>query len=103
LLDIVVRPSYAGGVFEVLKAFRNANEQNPVSANRLSNYLSRIDYLYPYHQAIGFYLTAAGNYKESQIRIFKNIPQLFDFYLAYDMQNMEYSKEWRIYYPKGMI
>jgi len=103
LLDIVVRPSYAGGVFEVLKAFRNANEQNSVSANRLSNYLSRIDYLYPYHQAIGFYLTAAGNYKESQIRIFKNIPQLFDFYLAYDMQNMEYSKEWRIYYPKGMI
>jgi len=103
LLDVVVRPSYAGGVFEVLKAFRNANEQNSVSANRLSNYLSRIDYLYPYHQAIGFYLTAAGNYKESQIRIFKNIPQLFDFYLAYDMQNMEYSKEWRIYYPKGMI
>jgi len=103
LIDIAVRPSYAGGVFEVLKAYRQAKENYKVSVNRMSNYLTRMDFLYPYHQAIGFYLTAAGNYGDTQIGIFKNKPQQFDFYLTYEMEDPDYSAEWRIYYPKGMI
>lgn len=103
LIDIAVRPSYSGGVFEVLKAFRQAKEMYPVSVNKLSGYLSRMNFIYPYHQAIGFYLEAAGNYKQSQINILKNKPRTYDFYLAYQMKEKEYSKEWNLYYPKGMI
>ena len=103
LIDIVVRPSYAGGVFEVLKAFRLAKEKYNVSVNKLSGYLTRLNFIYPYHQAIGFYLEAAGNYKPSQIELFKNKPKDYDFYLAYEMTEMVYSPDWKLYYPKGMI
>lgn len=103
LIDIAVRPSYAGGVFEVLKAFRLAKEKYPVSVNKMSGYLSRMNFIYPYHQAIGFYLEAAGNYKPSLIEIFKNKPRDYDFYLTYEMTDPAYSEEWNLYYPKGMI
>lgn len=103
LIDIAVRPAYSGGVHEVLKAFRQAKEQGNVSINKLSGYLSRMNFIYPYHQAIGFYLEAAGNYKASQIDIFRNKVKDFDFYLAYEMQDMAYSKQWKLYYPKGLI
>ena len=103
LIDIAVRPAYSGGVFEVLKAFKLAKEQGNVSVNKLSGYLSRMNFIYPYHQAIGFYLEAAGNYKSSQIDIFRNKTKEFDFYLAYEMQDMAYSKQWKLYYPKGLI
>lgn len=103
LIDIAVRPSYAGGVFEVLKAFRQAKEKYNVSVNKLSGYLNRMNFIYPYHQSIGFYLDAAGNYKSSQIELFKNKPREYDFYLAYEMDDMAYSEKWNLYYPKGMI
>jgi len=103
LIDIAVRPSYSGGIFEVLKAYRQAKEMYPVSVNKLSGYLNRMNFIYPYHQAIGFYLEAAGNYKQSQINILRSKPRNYDFYLTYEMQEKEYSKDWNIYYPKGMI
>jgi len=103
LIDIAVRPAYSGGVLEVLKAFRLAKEQGNVSVNKLSGYLNRMNFIYPYHQAIGFYLEAAGNYSFSQIDIFRNKPKDFNFYLAYEMQDMAYSEQWKLYYPKGLI
>lgn len=102
LIDIVVRPAYSGGVSEVLKAFRNANGLHKISVNKLSSYLNKINFIYPYHQVIGFYLEAAG-YKKSQVDIFAGRNKEFDFYLAYDMRDMDYSQKWRIYYPKGLI
>jgi len=99
IIDITVRPFYAGGVFEVLKAYRLA--KGKVSINKLSAMLKTINYIYPYHQAIGFYLERAGGYKDSVIRIFKKIDIKYDFYLTYQMREMSYSKEWRLYYPKG--
>lgn len=102
LIDIVVRPSYSGGVSEVLKAFRNANELHKVAVNRLSGYLNKMSFIYPYHQAIGFYLEVAG-FKKSQVDLFASREKLYDFYLAYDMRDMDYSEKWRIWYPKGLI
>lgn len=103
LIDIAVRPAYSGGVHEVLKAFRLAKEQGNVSVNKLSGYLNRMNFIYPYHQAIGFYLETAGNYKPSQVDIFRNKPKEFDFYLTYEMQDIAYSEQWKLYYPKGLI
>ena len=99
LIDITVRPNYSGGVFEVLDAFRLARER--ISVNRLSAFLKKLDFIYPYDQALGFYLDRAGGYKQSQIALFRKRKFEFDFYLCHGMKDMAYSKEWRLFYPKG--
>lgn len=100
LIDLAVRPFYSGGVFEVLKAYRLAKEK--VSVNTLAAFLKKMNYVYPYHQAIGFYLEKSGAYRDSQIKIFQNLEMKFDFYLTYQMKERSYSKKWRLYYPKGL-
>jgi hypothetical protein len=100
LIDITVRPFYSGGVFEVLKAFRLA--QGKVSINKLTAMLQKLNYLYPYHQAIGFYLEKSGAYKESLINLFRKFEINYDFYLTYGMKDMDYSKRWRLFFPKGL-
>ena len=100
LIDATVRPSYSGGVFEVLNAYRRAKDS--VSINKLVAMLKELEYIYPYHQAIGFYLERSDVYTESQIRLLKRFDIKYDFYLAHKMQEVEYSKDWRIYYPKGL-
>ena len=100
LIDITVRPSYSGGVFEVLGAYRRV--KGAVSVNKLTAMLKKLEYLYPYHQSIGFYLEKAGVYTESQIKLLKQFDVRYDFYLAHQMKETEYSTEWRVYYPKGL-
>lgn len=100
LIDAVVRPGYSGGVNEVLKAFINAGTQK-VSVNKILMYLNKIDYIYPYHQAIGFYMEKAGVYKQSQIDLLKALEQPIKFYLTYGMKEMDFSTQWNIYFPKG--
>lgn len=99
LIDIAVRPEYSGGVYEVLNAYRQASGR--VSVNRLVATLKKINYVYPYHQVIGFYLDTSGVYKKSQIELLKSLPMQNDFYLAHKMEETEYSEDWRLYYPKG--
>jgi len=99
LIDITVRPIYSGGIFEVLNAYRLA--RNKVSVNKLSAILQKLNYIYPYHQAVGFYLDRAGNYKDSSISLFRKLEMKYDFYLTHQMKEMSYSKEWRLFYPKG--
>lgn len=98
LIDIVTRPVYAGGVFEVLKAFELAKDQ--VSVNALTAMLTKIQHTYPYHQAIGFYMDRAG-YKSRSLDLMRKIPMEFDFYLANAMGENEYVKEWKLFIPKG--
>jgi len=98
LIDIVVRPGYAGDVFEVLKAYTLAKEH--ISVNKLVATLKKLDYIYPYHQAIGFYLERAG-YKKSLIELTQNFEIKYNFYLTHRMRDMDYSPKWRLYFPKG--
>jgi predicted transcriptional regulator of viral defense system len=100
LIDIAVRPVYSGGIFEVLKAYKLAHKK--VSINRLSAMLKKLNYIYPYHQAIGFYLDKAKVYKETQISLMQEFEMKHDFYLTHQMKNMDYSKKWRLYFPKGL-
>ena len=99
LIDISVRPIYAGGVFEVLNAFRLA--LGKISVNRLTAKLKKINYIYPYHQVIGFYLERAG-YPESSLQLLKKFKIQYDFYLTHQMKRTDYSDRWRLYFPKGM-
>ena len=99
LLDIVVRPSYSGGIHEVLNAYRKASEK--VSINKLSAMLQKLNYIYPYHQAIGFYLQRAGTYRKAQVQLLKKFDFKFDFYTTHQIKETEYSKEWRLYTRRG--
>ena len=97
LIDIVVRPNYSGGISEVLKAYEKAADK--VSVNRISAYLSHMKFIYPYAQAIGFYMEQSGAYTDKQISLLHKEFSL-DFYLTYSMKDVEYSKKWKVYYPK---
>ncbi len=99
LIDIAVRPVYSGGIYEVLSAFKKAAEK--VSVNKLSAMLQKLNFVYPHHQVIGFYLTKSGVYRETQINLLKKCEFKFKFYLNHDMRDVEFSKEWGLYYPKG--
>jgi predicted transcriptional regulator of viral defense system len=98
LIDIAVRPAYAGGVYQVLEAYRRA--QPKVSAAILLATLKKLNYAYPYHQAIGFYMQRAG-YALQQYERLRELGLSYDFYLAHDLRDLAYDPEWRLHYPKG--
>jgi predicted transcriptional regulator of viral defense system len=99
LIDIVVRPSYGGGIFQVLDAYRAAKDR--VSTNRLIATLKKLDYVYPYHQAVGFIMERAG-YGETRCALLRQLGLEHNFYLAHGIEQPEYSSEWRLFYPKGI-
>jgi len=100
LIDITVRPNYSGGAFMVLEAYQKALAQD-ISINKLNALLDTLSFIYPYQQAIGFYLEKAG-FKGKQLEVLRAKISEFDFYLDYQMINPVYSKEWKLYYPKEM-
>ena len=65
------------------------------------SYLFKLKHVYPYHQAIGFYLEKA-EYKANQIALVEKIEMKNDFYLDYQMKNSDYSSRWKLFYPKGL-
>lgn len=97
LIDITVRPSYSGGINEVLNAYIAAKDK--VSTNKLIATLKKMDYIYPYHQAIGFYMEKAG-YNERALTLLEKIPMKNDFYLNYQIKDKAYSTRWRLFFPK---
>jgi hypothetical protein len=99
LIDIAVRPGYAGDVPAVLKAFRLA--KNQISANKLMALLGNLDYTYPYHQSVGFYLNRAG-YPEADQLLARREPIEFDFYLSHSLKDPAFDPEWRMFFPKNL-
>jgi|JI10StandDraft_1071094.scaffolds.fasta_scaffold47852_3 predicted transcriptional regulator of viral defense system len=99
LIDLLVRPSYGGGVHEVLVAFRLAKGR--VSISELVACLRALDYVYPYHQSLGFYLERAG-YDERHVARIREMPREFDFYLAYGMTDPVLDETWRVYHPRTL-
>ena len=77
LIDATVRPGYAGGVASVLEAYRRAREELTVS--RLIDTLRKLEYVYPYHQAIGFYMERAG-FPAKQLAPLKTLGTNWDFW-----------------------
>lgn len=98
LIDMTVRPAYSSGVYQILEAFERAKERIRIPV--LVATLKKLNYAYPYHQAIGFYLQRAG-YSEQQWQQLRYEEFLFDFYLAHDIREQEYDSFWKIFYPKG--
>lgn len=100
LIDIVVRPAYAGGSSTVLTAYEKA--AGIVSVNKMTAMLGKLNYTYPYHQAIGFYLEKSRAYSESAVELMNKFKIEFDFYLVHGMKEMDYDEKWHLYYPKGL-
>ena len=98
LIDIAVRPDYAGGPYQVLDAYVTARDR--VSVNVLVATLKKLSYAYPYHQVIGFYMQRAG-YALPSLEHLRRLGLQFDFYLAYGMKAKQFDQEWRLYVPKG--
>jgi predicted transcriptional regulator of viral defense system len=98
LIDITVRPAYAGGIYQVLEAYKAAKDR--LSVNTLMATLKKLDYVYPYHQAIGFYMERAG-YEGSRTERLLKLGTSLDFYLAHGIKDREYDSKWRLFYPKG--
>ncbi len=99
LIDIAVRPAYAGGIFQVLEAYRAARDR--LSTNRLLATLKKLNYVYPYHQAIGFLMERAG-YDQKRYGLLKQPGLKHKFYLTHGIKKPEYSDAWHIYYPSGV-
>jgi len=99
LIDICVRPIYSGGPYQVLEAYRAARDR--ISVNTVLATLKKLEYVYPYHQAIGYYMQRAG-YSEGPYSKFKALGLHFDFYLTHHITDKAYDPNWRLYYPKGL-
>jgi hypothetical protein len=97
LIDIAVRPAYAGGVFKVLEAYTTARDR--VSVNTLVATLKKLGYVYPYHQAIGFLMERAG-YAAERLEPLRKLEMRFDFYLSHGIKEKVYDS--RLFVPKGM-
>jgi hypothetical protein len=98
LVDICVRPSYSGGAFQILEAFKRARER--ADTGKILSILSAHSYTYPYQQAIGFLLEKA-RYPEEAIESFRKAVTPYDFYLAYGLVETTYVPRWRLYVPRG--
>jgi hypothetical protein len=89
----------AAAFIKFLEAYKAAKES--VSVATLIAVLKKLDYVYPYHQSIGFYLQRAG-YERKQYDRLKKLGLNYDFYLAYDLPERAFDSEWRLFYPKGL-
>lgn len=101
LIDITVRPTYAGGIEEVLGCFRRARERDLLDVGMLVETLEKLDYVYPYHQALGFYMERAG-FDSEQLAPLRALGLPYDFYLAYGLKGLVHDERWRLYHPRGL-
>jgi hypothetical protein len=97
LVDAVVRPDYSGGIEEVLKAFTAVKGE--ISVNKMLAILKKMDYMYPYHQALGFYLERAG-YSENVLQLVEELGIEYKFYLTYQITDKVLNDRWEFYVPK---
>jgi predicted transcriptional regulator of viral defense system len=99
LIDIAVRPAYAGGPSQVLTAYRAAIKR--VSVRALYSTLKRLNYRYPYQQVVGFYLQQAGLSLNLLKPFLAGVTDL-KFYLDYNLEEKSLDPTWNLYVPKGL-
>jgi predicted transcriptional regulator of viral defense system len=107
LIDICVRPELAGGIAEVIKIFSKAKTMQ-IDISKIINYLRDADYIYPYHQTIGFLLDLTGHNINLINAISAEFDKEYDFYLCHDPNNIArhklyYTKKWKIFANKEVI
>ena len=100
LIDIAVRPAYAGGARAVARSYLSALQK--ISVSRIAKLLQDLNYVYPYHQVLGFYLQNAGH-PPSALQPLREPGLKFDFYLEHGMKQSAFDSTWRLYVPEEMF
>jgi predicted transcriptional regulator of viral defense system len=103
LVDITVRPSYAGTPHDVLEAFKRAQRLQSAESliHDIGEALDAVDHLYPYHQVIGFYLERAG-VSTDLTDVLRARGAKVDFYTGYKIGDPAYDERWRLYYDSDL-
>lgn len=96
LIDITVRPSYAGGVAGVIGVFCAAKERLDLEV--LLKTLQHLNHKYPFHQSLGYYPETAG-FSAAELQPLRNLGIQFQFYLDYGMSNAVLNSDWNVYVP----
>ena len=99
LIDVIVRPQYAGGIRKVITAFEKARDRVPVP--QIAALLAKMKFAYPYRQALGFVLQKVGMSEESLAPL-KDRKIRFRFYLDHGMKAPAFNPSWKIYYPPDL-
>jgi predicted transcriptional regulator of viral defense system len=99
LIDVIVRPQYAGGIRNVVRCFEKAKDR--LSVAQVAELLGKTKYVYPYQQALGFVFQRIGVPVES-LSPLKERSTRFKFYLDYAMKSPLFDRTWKIYYPSDL-
>lgn len=99
LIDIVVRPAYAGGLTKVVAVYQAAFRK--VDLDHLVELLCKLDYVYPYAQSIGFLLQRAGR-PEGDLKQLEELRSEYEFFLDYGMKVPLFDEKWRLHYPAAL-
>ena len=83
---------------DILNVYKKARGR--VNIQKLYDMLIKLDYIYPHHQVIGFYLEKAG-FKEADLQLFDHNKEL-RFFVQRELKEKErkYSERWNLYYPE---
>ena len=101
LIDAVVTPQYNGGISSVSDYFEHARGRIDIS--KLIEIYRELDFIYPYHQAIGFFLERVGMQKLADEFQSAFVPKN-KFYLDHNAKSSwKYDERWMIYYPAGVV
>jgi hypothetical protein len=63
--------------------------------------IEELHYVYPYHQAIGFYPQRAGLDLKS-LSSLRKLELKYDFFLVHGMKKTKFDSQWRIHYPHDL-
>lgn len=101
LIDAVVSPHYNGGITSLCDYFRSAKGR--LKTQKLLEIYRRLEFVYPYSQAIGFFMEQAGmpDHAEEVRRVY---PPQQRFYVDHGAKSTwAYDERWMIFYPKGLV
>ncbi len=99
LIDITVSPHYCGGNYEVLNVYKKA--KGKFSPEKLRDMLKNLDYIYPFHQCIGFFMDKAG-YLEKDLKLFEEMGIKYKFFVQRELKYGErnFDERWGLFYPE---
>ncbi|MCC5847045.1 MAG: hypothetical protein JJU29_03045 [Verrucomicrobia bacterium] len=101
LIDAVVAPHYNGGITTLPGLFEEAVEQLDIL--KLIEHYRELDFLYPYHQTLGFFLDHSGQ-EESAARWREHFPPTNRFFVDKDAKSSwPYDPKWQVHYPRGLV
>lgn len=100
LIDAVVAPHYNGGVMSLPALFREAAKQ--LDLQKLIDHYWELEFLYPFHQTIGFFLKTSGQ-KEAAKQWRDTFPPTNRFFVDKTAKtNWVYDETWQVQYPRGL-